>query len=137
MAILNFLYNKKRLLLLVFVFRLSLLFLSVIFRFTVTPSQLPTSSTIFTPGIIHAAVKPLELPSQEQDLVCLYVHLYMCVYNREVWELDPPEVLNSRLQHVAWGMQGQQLVRDRNKFRYKYILCILLKSVISSHMSIP
>uniref|UniRef100_A0A3B4EG42 Dipeptidyl peptidase like 10 n=1 Tax=Pygocentrus nattereri TaxID=42514 RepID=A0A3B4EG42_PYGNA len=29
---------------------------------------------------------------------------------QEVWELDPPEVLNSRLQHAAWGVQGQQLV---------------------------
>ncbi|GAA6110201.1 inactive dipeptidyl peptidase 10 isoform X2 [Tachysurus ichikawai] len=32
------------------------------------------------------------------------------IHTREVWELDPPEVLNSRLQHAAWGMQGQQLV---------------------------
>uniref|UniRef100_A0AAY4ES97 Dipeptidyl-peptidase 10 (Non-functional) n=1 Tax=Denticeps clupeoides TaxID=299321 RepID=A0AAY4ES97_9TELE len=28
----------------------------------------------------------------------------------EAWELDPPEVQNSRLQHAAWGMHGQQLV---------------------------
>ncbi|XP_015232874.1 PREDICTED: inactive dipeptidyl peptidase 10-like isoform X1 [Cyprinodon variegatus] len=35
------------------------------------------------------------------------------VYNidtREVWELNPPEVPNSVLQHAAWGMQGRQLV---------------------------
>ncbi|XP_037395183.1 inactive dipeptidyl peptidase 10-like isoform X2 [Pygocentrus nattereri] len=32
------------------------------------------------------------------------------IHTREVWELDPPEVLNSRLQHAAWGVQGQQLV---------------------------
>ncbi|XP_028819070.1 inactive dipeptidyl peptidase 10 isoform X1 [Denticeps clupeoides] len=35
------------------------------------------------------------------------------IYNiqtREAWELDPPEVQNSRLQHAAWGMHGQQLV---------------------------
>ncbi|XP_030642290.1 inactive dipeptidyl peptidase 10 [Chanos chanos] len=32
------------------------------------------------------------------------------IFTREVWELDPPEVLNSRLQHAAWGVQGQQLV---------------------------
>lgn len=30
---------------------------------------------------------------------------------REVWELDPPEVVNSVLQYAAWGVQGQQLVR--------------------------
>uniref|UniRef100_A0A4W4GX00 Dipeptidyl peptidase like 10 n=1 Tax=Electrophorus electricus TaxID=8005 RepID=A0A4W4GX00_ELEEL len=28
----------------------------------------------------------------------------------EVWELNPPEVSNARLQHAAWGVQGQQLV---------------------------
>ncbi|XP_065108554.1 inactive dipeptidyl peptidase 10-like isoform X2 [Paramisgurnus dabryanus] len=35
------------------------------------------------------------------------------IYNiqtREVSELDPPEVMNSKLQHAAWGVQGQQLV---------------------------
>lgn len=116
---------------------LSLFFFFCDFRFTGTPLQLPTSSIIFTPGIILAAVKASELPHQEQDLVCLYVHLYMCVCYREVWELDPPEVLNSRLQHAAWGMQGQQLVRDTIKLRYKYFLCILLKSVISCHMQFP
>uniref|UniRef100_A0A3Q3LKL2 Dipeptidyl peptidase like 10 n=1 Tax=Mastacembelus armatus TaxID=205130 RepID=A0A3Q3LKL2_9TELE len=28
----------------------------------------------------------------------------------EVWELDPPEVVNSVLQYAAWGIQGQQLI---------------------------
>ncbi|XP_014905150.1 inactive dipeptidyl peptidase 10-like isoform X1 [Poecilia latipinna] len=35
------------------------------------------------------------------------------VYNintREVWELNPPEVQNSVLQHAAWGRQGRQLI---------------------------
>ncbi|XP_056611187.1 inactive dipeptidyl peptidase 10-like isoform X1 [Triplophysa dalaica] len=32
------------------------------------------------------------------------------IHTREVGELDPPEVLNSKLQHAAWGIQGQQLV---------------------------
>ncbi|XP_057199192.1 inactive dipeptidyl peptidase 10-like isoform X3 [Triplophysa rosa] len=32
------------------------------------------------------------------------------IHTREVGELDPPEVLNSKLQHAAWGVQGQQLV---------------------------
>uniref|UniRef100_A0A8C7F2Q5 Dipeptidyl peptidase like 10 n=1 Tax=Oncorhynchus kisutch TaxID=8019 RepID=A0A8C7F2Q5_ONCKI len=27
-----------------------------------------------------------------------------------VWELDPPEVLNSVLQYAEWGVQGQQLI---------------------------
>uniref|UniRef100_A0A8C1LBI9 Dipeptidyl-peptidase 10 (Non-functional) n=1 Tax=Cyprinus carpio TaxID=7962 RepID=A0A8C1LBI9_CYPCA len=31
-------------------------------------------------------------------------------YNvKQVLQLDPPEVLNSKLQHAAWGVQGQQL----------------------------
>uniref|UniRef100_A0A4W6EZW4 Dipeptidyl peptidase like 10 n=1 Tax=Lates calcarifer TaxID=8187 RepID=A0A4W6EZW4_LATCA len=29
---------------------------------------------------------------------------------QEVWELDPPEVVNSVLQYAAWGVQGQQLI---------------------------
>uniref|UniRef100_A0A3B3U694 Dipeptidyl peptidase like 10 n=1 Tax=Poecilia latipinna TaxID=48699 RepID=A0A3B3U694_9TELE len=29
---------------------------------------------------------------------------------REVWELDPPEVVNSVLQYAAWGVSGQQLI---------------------------
>lgn len=35
----------------------------------------------------------------------------VCVFNREVRELNPPEVHNAVLQHAAWGRQGQQLVR--------------------------
>uniref|UniRef100_A0A671W888 Dipeptidyl peptidase like 10 n=1 Tax=Sparus aurata TaxID=8175 RepID=A0A671W888_SPAAU len=29
---------------------------------------------------------------------------------QELWELDPPEVVNSVLQYAAWGVQGQQLI---------------------------
>lgn len=36
-------------------------------------------------------------------------------FSREVWELDPPEVVNSVLQYAAWGVQGQQLVRTHGK----------------------
>ncbi|XP_052386852.1 inactive dipeptidyl peptidase 10-like isoform X9 [Carassius gibelio] len=36
--------------------------------------------------------------------------LYSIHTSREVLQLDPPEVLNSKLQHAAWGVQGQQLV---------------------------
>uniref|UniRef100_A0A8C9TB22 Dipeptidyl peptidase like 10 n=1 Tax=Scleropages formosus TaxID=113540 RepID=A0A8C9TB22_SCLFO len=32
------------------------------------------------------------------------------IHTREVWELNPPEVPNSVLQHAAWGVQGQQLM---------------------------
>ncbi|XP_056127323.1 inactive dipeptidyl peptidase 10-like isoform X1 [Rhinichthys klamathensis goyatoka] len=32
------------------------------------------------------------------------------IHTREVLQLDPPEVLNSKLQHAEWGIQGQQLV---------------------------
>ncbi|KAG7272988.1 hypothetical protein CRUP_010172 [Coryphaenoides rupestris] len=56
----------------------------------------------------------------KQDVFChrkleVYRHSYVAsysVYNihtREVWELDPPEVVNSVLQYAAWGTQGQQL----------------------------
>uniref|UniRef100_A0A8C7CT93 Dipeptidyl peptidase like 10 n=1 Tax=Oncorhynchus kisutch TaxID=8019 RepID=A0A8C7CT93_ONCKI len=32
------------------------------------------------------------------------------VFCPAVWELDPPEVLNSVLQYAEWGVQGQQLI---------------------------
>ncbi|XP_056392270.1 inactive dipeptidyl peptidase 10 [Hyla sarda] len=32
------------------------------------------------------------------------------IHTREVWELNPPEVEDSVLQHAAWGVQGQQLI---------------------------
>uniref|UniRef100_A0A3Q3H019 Dipeptidyl peptidase like 10 n=1 Tax=Labrus bergylta TaxID=56723 RepID=A0A3Q3H019_9LABR len=50
------------------------------------------------------------------DVKQVYRHSYMAsytIYNihtREVWELDPPEVVNSVLQYAAWGVQGQQLI---------------------------
>uniref|UniRef100_A0A3Q2EDJ2 Dipeptidyl peptidase like 10 n=1 Tax=Cyprinodon variegatus TaxID=28743 RepID=A0A3Q2EDJ2_CYPVA len=46
----------------------------------------------------------------------VYRHSYMASYSiynihtREVWELDPPEVVNSVLQFAAWGVTGQQLI---------------------------
>ncbi|XP_054643797.1 inactive dipeptidyl peptidase 10-like isoform X2 [Dunckerocampus dactyliophorus] len=50
------------------------------------------------------------------DVKQVYRHSYRASYSiynihtREVWELDPPEVLNSVLQYAAWGVQGQQLI---------------------------
>uniref|UniRef100_A0A3B5MZ90 Dipeptidylpeptidase IV N-terminal domain-containing protein n=1 Tax=Xiphophorus couchianus TaxID=32473 RepID=A0A3B5MZ90_9TELE len=50
------------------------------------------------------------------DVKQVYRHSYTAsyiVYNintREVWELNPPEVQNSVLQHAAWGRQGRQLI---------------------------
>lgn len=38
---------------------------------------------------------------------------YLLLFFREVCELDPPEVLNSVLQYAEWGVQGQQLVSQR------------------------
>ncbi|KAJ8415234.1 hypothetical protein AAFF_G00009320 [Aldrovandia affinis] len=32
------------------------------------------------------------------------------IQTSEVWQLNPPEVPNSVLQHAAWGVQGQQLI---------------------------
>ncbi|XP_052386862.1 inactive dipeptidyl peptidase 10-like isoform X10 [Carassius gibelio] len=37
-------------------------------------------------------------------------YILYSIHTREVLQLDPPEVLNSKLQHAAWGVQGQQLV---------------------------
>ncbi|TWW80309.1 Inactive dipeptidyl peptidase 10 [Takifugu flavidus] len=53
---------------------------------------------------------------RSDDLCEVYRHSYMASYSiynihtREVWELDPPEVVNSVLQYAAWGVQGQQLI---------------------------
>uniref|UniRef100_A0A8C3AFU9 Dipeptidyl peptidase like 10 n=1 Tax=Cyclopterus lumpus TaxID=8103 RepID=A0A8C3AFU9_CYCLU len=37
--------------------------------------------------------------------VCFFIFISLIV-----WELDPPEVVNSVLQYAAWGVQGQQLI---------------------------
>ncbi|XP_035250641.1 inactive dipeptidyl peptidase 10-like isoform X1 [Anguilla anguilla] len=41
-----------------------------------------------------------------------YTASYMTynIQTSEVWQLNPPEVPNSVLQHAAWGVQGQQLL---------------------------
>uniref|UniRef100_A0A8D0CGG9 Dipeptidyl peptidase like 10 n=1 Tax=Scleropages formosus TaxID=113540 RepID=A0A8D0CGG9_SCLFO len=47
-------------------------------------------------------------PCLTSNLVSSYI-IYN-IHTREVWELNPPEVPNSVLQHAAWGVQGQQLM---------------------------
>ncbi|CDQ69518.1 unnamed protein product [Oncorhynchus mykiss] len=42
--------------------------------------------------------------------LCSSLTGYLLLFFREVWELDPPEVLNSVLQYAEWGVQGQQLI---------------------------
>ncbi|XP_036397335.1 inactive dipeptidyl peptidase 10-like isoform X1 [Megalops cyprinoides] len=50
------------------------------------------------------------------DVKQVYRHSYTASYmtyniqTSEVWQLNPPEVPNSVLQHAAWGVQGQQLI---------------------------
>lgn len=56
----------------------------------------------------------------EELLAQFYAHVEMKpntggFSSSEVWELDPPEVVNSVLQYAAWGVQGQQLVRTHRK----------------------
>uniref|UniRef100_A0A674N505 Dipeptidyl peptidase like 10 n=1 Tax=Takifugu rubripes TaxID=31033 RepID=A0A674N505_TAKRU len=56
-----------------------------------------------------------------------YRHSYMASYSiyttftrgEEVWELDPPEVVNSVLQYAAWGVQGQQSTYLKNNIYYQ------------------
>uniref|UniRef100_A0A8C6T062 A-type potassium channel modulatory protein DPP6 n=1 Tax=Neogobius melanostomus TaxID=47308 RepID=A0A8C6T062_9GOBI len=38
------------------------------------------------------------------------VILSVCVFDRETWNLNPPEVRNAQLQFAGWGPQDQQLI---------------------------
>uniref|UniRef100_A0A8C7QTB0 Dipeptidyl peptidase like 10 n=1 Tax=Oncorhynchus mykiss TaxID=8022 RepID=A0A8C7QTB0_ONCMY len=60
----------------------------------VSSSYLPALALVFCPAV----VKKFSLTG------------YLLLFFREVWELDPPEVLNSVLQYAEWGVQGQQLI---------------------------
>uniref|UniRef100_A0A8B9KRB4 Dipeptidyl peptidase like 10 n=1 Tax=Astyanax mexicanus TaxID=7994 RepID=A0A8B9KRB4_ASTMX len=59
------------------------------------------------------------------------------IHTREVWELDPPEVLNSRLQHAAWGVQGQQLVRENQWASYllSVCVCVCVEEILHTHVA--
>lgn len=76
-----------------------------------------TSCTTSTPGKPLVFSLPAHGGIQKQmvvvNVLCFYIYTFnICVLcNREVWELNPPEVHNAVLQHAAWGRREQQLVR--------------------------
>uniref|UniRef100_A0AAX7VDS1 Dipeptidyl peptidase like 10 n=1 Tax=Astatotilapia calliptera TaxID=8154 RepID=A0AAX7VDS1_ASTCA len=71
---------------------------------------------VLTNGTFYAVSPDLKYVLFAYDVKPVYRHSYMASYSiynihtREVWELDPPEVVNSVLQYAAWGVQGQQLI---------------------------
>ncbi|XP_067108979.1 inactive dipeptidyl peptidase 10-like isoform X3 [Osmerus mordax] len=76
-----------------------------------------TNTTFVNFNVAKYSVSPdLKYVLFAYDVKQVYRHSYMASYSiynihtREVWELDPPEVLNSVLQYAAWGVQGQQLI---------------------------
>ncbi|XP_029314602.1 inactive dipeptidyl peptidase 10 isoform X1 [Cottoperca gobio] len=76
-----------------------------------------TNTTFINFNVVKYSVSPdLKYVLFAYDLKQVYRHSYMASYSiynihtREVWELDPPEVVNSVLQYAAWGVQGQQLI---------------------------
>uniref|UniRef100_A0A8C8GEF9 Dipeptidyl peptidase like 10 n=1 Tax=Oncorhynchus tshawytscha TaxID=74940 RepID=A0A8C8GEF9_ONCTS len=76
-----------------------------------------TNTTFVNFNVAKYSVSPdLKYVLFAYDVKQVFRHSYMASYSiynvhtREVWELDPPEVLNSILQYAAWGVQGQQLI---------------------------
>ncbi|TKS67534.1 Inactive dipeptidyl peptidase 10 [Collichthys lucidus] len=76
-----------------------------------------TNTTFINFNVAKYSVSPdLKYVLFAYDVKQVYRHSYMASYSiynihtREVWELDPPEVVNSVLQYAAWGVQGQQLI---------------------------
>eukprot|EP00063_Salmo_salar_P053624 XP_014028459.1 PREDICTED: inactive dipeptidyl peptidase 10-like isoform X1 [Salmo salar] len=76
-----------------------------------------TNTTFVNFNVAKYSVSPdLKYVLFAYDVKQVYRHSYMASYSiynihtREVWELDPPEVLNSVLQYAEWGVQGQQLI---------------------------
>uniref|UniRef100_A0A669CE01 Dipeptidyl peptidase like 10 n=1 Tax=Oreochromis niloticus TaxID=8128 RepID=A0A669CE01_ORENI len=69
-----------------------------------------TNSTFINFNVAKYAVSPdlkyvlFAYDVKPVSLLDLYNHHFF------VWELDPPEVVNSVLQYAAWGVQGQQLI---------------------------
>ncbi|KAK6482992.1 inactive dipeptidyl peptidase 10-like isoform X1 [Huso huso] len=75
------------------------------------------NSTFVTFKVAKYSVSPdLRFVLLAYDVKQVYRHSYTAsyvIYNihtREVWELNPPEVVDSVLQHAAWGVQGQQMM---------------------------
>uniref|UniRef100_A0AAY5JY57 Dipeptidyl peptidase like 10 n=1 Tax=Esox lucius TaxID=8010 RepID=A0AAY5JY57_ESOLU len=70
-----------------------------------------TNTTFVNFNVAKYAVSPdLKYVLFAYDVKPVSFTFYFLPYFREVWELDPPEVLNSVLQYAAWGVQGQQLI---------------------------
>ncbi|KAF3695170.1 Inactive dipeptidyl peptidase 10 Dipeptidyl peptidase IV-related protein 3 [Channa argus] len=76
-----------------------------------------TNTTFINFNVAKYSVSPdLKYVLFAYDVKQVYRYSYMASYSiynihtREVWDLDPPEVVNSVLQYAAWGVQGQQLI---------------------------
>uniref|UniRef100_A0A6Q2WUH5 Dipeptidyl peptidase like 10 n=1 Tax=Esox lucius TaxID=8010 RepID=A0A6Q2WUH5_ESOLU len=75
----------------------------------VSANSIPSENVNF--NVAKYAVSPdLKYVLFAYDVKPVSFTFYFLPYFREVWELDPPEVLNSVLQYAAWGVQGQQLI---------------------------
>ncbi|KAF3842714.1 hypothetical protein F7725_001563 [Dissostichus mawsoni] len=78
-----------------------------------------TNTTFINFNVAKYSVSPdLKYVLFAYDVKQVYRHSYMASYSiynihtREVWELDPPEVVNSVLQYAAWG---RSLISNPNK----------------------
>uniref|UniRef100_A0A8C7VRR6 Dipeptidyl peptidase like 10 n=1 Tax=Oncorhynchus mykiss TaxID=8022 RepID=A0A8C7VRR6_ONCMY len=70
-----------------------------------------TNTTFVNFNVAKYSVSPdLKYVLFAYDVKQQQCYCYLMLFFREVWELDPPEVLNSILQYAAWGVQGQQLI---------------------------
>uniref|UniRef100_A0A8C7QZ00 Dipeptidyl peptidase like 10 n=1 Tax=Oncorhynchus mykiss TaxID=8022 RepID=A0A8C7QZ00_ONCMY len=79
-------------------------------------SLITMSVILLTPGTVNFNVAKYSVSPDLKYVLFAYdvkqqqCYCYLMLFFREVWELDPPEVLNSILQYAAWGVQGQQLI---------------------------
>uniref|UniRef100_A0A667ZX50 Dipeptidyl peptidase like 10 n=1 Tax=Myripristis murdjan TaxID=586833 RepID=A0A667ZX50_9TELE len=87
------------------------------FNILTNETEIVLTNTTFVSTYYSYSVSPdLKYVLFAYDVKQVYRHSFMASYSiynihtREVWELDPPEVVNSVLQHAAWGVQGQQLI---------------------------
>ncbi|XP_047211579.1 inactive dipeptidyl peptidase 10-like isoform X2 [Girardinichthys multiradiatus] len=90
----------------------------VTFNFVLNETEVILKNTTFVSfKVAKYSLSPdLKYALFAYDVKQVYRYSYTAsyiVYNidtREVWELNPPEVQNSVLQHAAWGRQGRQLI---------------------------